>query len=112
MIKENWCYKRVRDDGVVEGGGAVETTRIIRASVTGKCWLADCKCSTGIWLSMNFGLDTATSSVSGVTFRFDNLIEFRRFLQERNLIFISRSGIVHSSLDRLEPSRFDIDSLN
>lgn len=112
MRRMVWSHTDVRANGKVGSGGSVETCKIIRASNTGKCWLPDCNCSKGLWLSINLGLNRATSTVMGVTCQFDNLSEFDRFMTEHNLRLDNQSGIVNGNLDSLEPILFDRNSLN
>jgi hypothetical protein len=80
MTTKNWTHKNVNAKGVVKTGGSVNVIQGIRTSLTNGCKIPTCKCIKGFWVSVNFGYDKKNKSVSGITFYFDNSIEFDNFL--------------------------------
>lgn len=80
MTIKNWTHQNVNAKGVVKTGGSVITKQGIYTSLTHGCTIPTCKCIKGFWVSVNFGFDKKSKCVSGITFYFDNEIEFNNFL--------------------------------
>jgi len=101
MKIEHWKHENVDEDGGchpdltgleeledsnMNFGSVVVEPSITMSSDNGGCGLEHCQCSEGHWLCLNFGRDSATSTVSGVTVKFDNYGEMAIFLSTRKLV--------------------------
>ena len=52
MKIREFVHKNVQKNGIIKGGGAVETTGLIRIGQGCGCSLPSCNCSDGYWISI------------------------------------------------------------
>lgn len=72
----------VSKDGLVKGGGAVETEGALRLGRGEGCGSKDCHCSEGFWLMIAMPR-TPKGVVEGITVRFDSKAEMNSYLEAK-----------------------------
>ena len=82
MTVKSWTHENINKNGIKKSGGRINTKKGIYSSELHACTLPFCKCIKGDWVSINFGYDAKKKAVSGITFYFDNTIEFDEFLEK------------------------------
>lgn len=78
MKVKAWQHDGVDKNGVVQEGGAVNTTPGV-GFISGGCGMEDCHCSDGYHMVINEGLKDGT--VKGVTITFDSKEEMLDLLK-------------------------------
>ena len=80
-----WTHENVNKKGIIKSGGGVQIKPGIYTSIFHSCTLKSCKCSKDHWVCINFGYDKKRKSVSGITFYFQNDVEFSNFMINKYL---------------------------
>ncbi len=82
MTIKKWTYNHVNKTGILKSGGSVHTKKGVYSSELHGCSTGLCKCTKEDWVSINLGYNAKEKTVSGITFYFNNPIEFNKFLEK------------------------------